>query len=260
VLSADQFFARRLAWNSADASDLVQETSLRALENADKFVDGSVNDLKRWLWTVMRNLHFDRSLKRRREVPSPLLEDLVAANDKVPCQRWRVVDDRALEEAVSSLPQRLRVPYALFVNDRLSYVGIARSPGIPENTVGTRIGRARKHLRAVLSREGETAALGGLAGRGIQPQREARGRRSRSGDRQGRPLDVSVQNLLAPDSTSACEPALEGHELPSSMSPTTSSAPMLASRCREQVPRGNAALLTHRSGDEDCLAREVRFH
>ena len=97
----------------------------------------------------MRNHHYDRSQRRRREVPSACLWDLPDDAESGACPLWRVVDDGAVVDAISTLPPRLRSAYVLFA-DGSSYVTIAKSLDIPENTVGTRIRRARWRLRAVL--------------------------------------------------------------------------------------------------------------
>jgi RNA polymerase sigma-70 factor (ECF subfamily) len=147
--------ARRLSHSRADAADLVQDTCLRALENWRKFVTGSLEDLKRWLRTMMRHLQYDRSRAPRREMPSTHLDGVTRDADVEPCARWRLVDDRPVAEAVSALPACLRGPYVLFVDGGLSYTAIAKSLGIPQNTVGTRIGRARQRLRRSLRKEVE---------------------------------------------------------------------------------------------------------
>lgn len=52
-LPALRAYARSLSgWNS-DPDDLVQETLLRAIENADKYQPGT--HMRAWLFTIMRN-------------------------------------------------------------------------------------------------------------------------------------------------------------------------------------------------------------
>jgi RNA polymerase sigma-70 factor (ECF subfamily) len=186
-----QSLARRLSRHPDDAADLVQETCLRALEHWRGFVAGSIDDLRRWLRTIMHNLHCDRARAFRREVGCSDLEEMSGGDGPEPCARWRLVDDRPVAEAVSGLPPRLRGPYVLFVRDQLSYASIAASLRIPENTVGTRIRRARGHLREALRADVERAArreavipapeiAGGPAQEAAQA-RTARRRRGRAG-------------------------------------------------------------------------------
>ena len=47
-------FAYTLTTNREDAYDLLQDTTLKALDNEDKYVD-NVN-FKGWVFTIMRNL------------------------------------------------------------------------------------------------------------------------------------------------------------------------------------------------------------
>ena len=47
-------FALSLTANTEDAEDLLQETTLKALRNKEKFVD-NVN-FKGWMFTIMRNI------------------------------------------------------------------------------------------------------------------------------------------------------------------------------------------------------------
>ena len=47
-------FARTLTGDEADAEDLMQDTTLRVLNNTDKFVD-NVN-FKGWVLKIMRNI------------------------------------------------------------------------------------------------------------------------------------------------------------------------------------------------------------
>ena len=61
VISLPQLrsLASRLTPCAADASDLVQETCLRAIEKQHQFVRGSPDDLVRWLRTIMHHLRRD---------------------------------------------------------------------------------------------------------------------------------------------------------------------------------------------------------
>ena len=47
-------FAYTLTLNRDDAQDLLQDTTLKALDNQDKYVD-NVN-FKGWVFTIMRNI------------------------------------------------------------------------------------------------------------------------------------------------------------------------------------------------------------
>ena len=51
-------FAVSKTRNQDDADDLVQQTSLKAIENADQFEEGT--NMIAWLITIARNLYLDR--------------------------------------------------------------------------------------------------------------------------------------------------------------------------------------------------------
>ena len=51
-------FAYTLTTNREDAYDLLQDTTLKALDNEDKYVD-NVN-FKGWVFTIMRNLFINK--------------------------------------------------------------------------------------------------------------------------------------------------------------------------------------------------------
>ncbi|MEE0975848.1 MAG: RNA polymerase sigma factor, partial [Muribaculaceae bacterium] len=58
-------FAYILTSNRDDAQDLLQDTTLRALDNEDKYVD-NVN-FKGWVFTIMRNIFINNYRKDTRE-------------------------------------------------------------------------------------------------------------------------------------------------------------------------------------------------
>ena len=47
-------FAYKLTANREEANDLLQETSLKALDNEDKFMPDT--NFKGWMYTIMRNI------------------------------------------------------------------------------------------------------------------------------------------------------------------------------------------------------------
>lgn len=57
-------FAYTLTSNRDDAYDLLQDTTLKALDNEDKYVE-NVN-FKGWVFTIMRNLFINRYRQNRR--------------------------------------------------------------------------------------------------------------------------------------------------------------------------------------------------
>jgi RNA polymerase sigma-70 factor (ECF subfamily) len=156
----------RRAWqltrNASDAGDLVQATSLRALEKRRLFVRGSCSDLTRWLFRIMLNLHRDGLRAGSHEMKVTWLDELPGAPEVDPAP-WTMVDDGDVAAAIQRLPPRLRSVYELFATERFSYARIADRLGMPIKTVGTQVFRARGRLRAELV--GPRVAEASVAGR-----------------------------------------------------------------------------------------------
>jgi len=152
-LSRLEACARRLTTNASDADDLVQATCVRALENWHRFVEGSLTDFKKWVVTIMSNLHCDNMRKRQRELLSAELDD--RPDETVPEEApvWQAVKAESVAAAVSALPEVLHAPYILYSIDHLSYAAIAEKLHVPARTVGTRIFRARARLRVALAKD-----------------------------------------------------------------------------------------------------------
>ncbi len=58
-------FALKLTLNEEEAHDLVQDTTLKALDNEAKFVDNA--NFSGWMMTIMRNIFINNYRKRTRE-------------------------------------------------------------------------------------------------------------------------------------------------------------------------------------------------
>ena len=60
-------FAYQLTTNREQAEDLLQDTTLKALDNEDKYVD-NVN-FKGWIFTIMRNIFINNYRQTVRRLP-----------------------------------------------------------------------------------------------------------------------------------------------------------------------------------------------
>lgn len=135
-------FARRFHTSPYDVDDLVQDTVVKALANADKFKEGT--RLKSWMFTIMRNSFCTRfGLAKREHVG---FEDDAAGNTAVAdTQEW-AVRWHELEDAVAKLPEYYRVPLTLIFIDGVSYETAAELCKCPVGTVKSRVNRARREL------------------------------------------------------------------------------------------------------------------
>lgn len=136
--------------NRPDAQDLVQDTFERALTHWHRLAPGS--NERGWLVTVLHNRFIDQC-RRRSRAPTPQPIDaeanLPAPPTPVPC-RWDTITSEDLQSAIARLEDEFRAPYELKELHGKSYDEIARALGIPKATVGTRLLRARRKLRALL--------------------------------------------------------------------------------------------------------------
>ena len=143
--------ALRLTRNQADAADLVQDTFERALKFAGPRVCGG--RARNWLLVVMHNLFVDR-YRATRSVrlvhAQDLLLQLPAAEVAETDPRDHVtIDD--VQRALTKVPEPLRRVFELREMQGRSYADIAAELHIPLVTVGTRLLRARRHIKATLA-------------------------------------------------------------------------------------------------------------
>jgi len=137
-----------LTANKEDAKDLFQDTTLRVLDNEDKFTD-NVN-FKGWVLTVMRNTFINNY---HRVVRTQTIMDQGADIynvDTVNHSGFDTADGacdlQEINGAIESLSDEMRVPFSLYVSG-YKYEEIADKLEIPVGTVKSRIFTARKDLQ-----------------------------------------------------------------------------------------------------------------
>lgn len=143
--------ALRLTKSLPDADDLVQETMLRALENAGRFKPGT--NLRAWLSAILRNLFIDQVRSARRMPTVEAVQSKLArVRPELVTEQARsdVVADAELREHVDALSEPFRTAVKLFYFERKSYEEIARFERTHRTTVGVRLYRARKRLARAL--------------------------------------------------------------------------------------------------------------
>jgi RNA polymerase sigma-70 factor (ECF subfamily) len=152
-------YIRRMVQSASDAEDLTQETFVRAYLSIHSFQ--SKASLNTWLFRIATNLCIDFRRKQKSHV-SPL--SLSTEDEEGECVReipdmgfdpQRVLLNRELgkrlEEALSSLPDKLRTALLLYDIEGLPYDEIAQIIGIPLGTVKSRIYHARLQMREALA-------------------------------------------------------------------------------------------------------------
>lgn len=142
--------ALRLCGNQADADDLVQETYERALRAFANYADRG--NLRSWLATILNNLFIDRCRKQKRTPRTEGIDKLeVPQPEPVSPPAWAQVTPAQIGAALDQIGDDFRRVYELHTAGR-SYDEIATELAIAKNTVGTRLVRARKKLKEILSR------------------------------------------------------------------------------------------------------------
>lgn len=160
---ADQLYAAalRMARNPSDASDLVQETFLKAFQAYRRFEPGT--NMKAWLYRILTNTYITLYRKKQREGYSQALEEMedwqVGGAESLTQTSSRSAEleaiDRlpndAVSRALSDLPEERRLVVYLADVEGFSYQEIADIMGTPTGTVMSRLHRGRRDLRHALT-------------------------------------------------------------------------------------------------------------
>lgn len=151
VQSELQRFAYKLTNDKDDANDLLQETSLKALANSDKFVAGT--NFKGWILTIMRNLFINNYRKLLREQTYVDTSDNLFLLNQITESEEHVVENdydvKEIKKAINSLSEEIRVPFIMHVSG-FKYREIAEKLNLPLGTVKSRIFLSRHILQEEL--------------------------------------------------------------------------------------------------------------
>lgn len=140
-------FALKLCGNRSDAEDLTQNTVLKALENKDKFREGS--DLFSWTSKIMYN-HFVSGYRRKVKHETQYDPDNFIRKESRSSRQENIVKLGRVNEAINELsPEHKRV-VELVCFEAQSYQSVSEILDIPIGTVRSRLSRARKELTALL--------------------------------------------------------------------------------------------------------------
>jgi RNA polymerase sigma-70 factor, ECF subfamily len=149
--------ALRLTRNPADAEDLVQETWLKAFAASGQFRPGT--NMYAWLRRILLNTYISSYRKTRRR------PQLTGVQDPCECplagtSGWSEsaedavlggVPGDAMAAAMRALPPYYRITIYLADVEGCSYQEIAGLTGIPVGSVRSRLHRARRRMRVLLT-------------------------------------------------------------------------------------------------------------
>lgn len=144
-------FALTLTTNREDAQDLLQETSLKVLDNREKYVDN--RNFKGWVLTVMRNIfinNYHKVVRTQTIVDQNAdLYNLEMLNDSgfdTPDGSYQIQE---ISQAINNLNEELKVPFSMYVSG-YQYNEIAERLNVPLGTIKSRIFFARQELKKQL--------------------------------------------------------------------------------------------------------------
>lgn len=144
-------FAYILTSNKEEAKDLLQDTTLKVLDNEDKYID-NVN-FKGWVFTIMRNIFINnyRRIVRSQTIVDKT-EDLYHLNlpqesgFSTPEGSFNV---KEITKAINGFSDEYRIPFSMHVAG-FKYNEIAEKMDLPLGTVKSRIFFARQRLQIIL--------------------------------------------------------------------------------------------------------------
>jgi len=129
--------------NFHDSEDIMQEVFLKAFKKIHTLRD--IDRVRPWLMQIARRMCID--YHRKRPAAQSLPENLPASSGTGAEQAER------LYEAISKLPDGYREPITLYYLDGRSCAGVAKTLGLSEGTVRSRLVRARLRLHEILSED-----------------------------------------------------------------------------------------------------------
>jgi RNA polymerase sigma-70 factor (ECF subfamily) len=147
--------------NDDDAADIAQETFARVYHNRSKF-DTELK-FSTWLYTIASNLVRTQFRSRSRHPQVSLdaaqgetgtdFRETIPANQPSPSESLQIAESSdAVRRAIADLPEELRTPLILSEYEDLSHAEIGTILNCSPKAVETRLYRARKQLRSILSR------------------------------------------------------------------------------------------------------------
>ena len=141
-------FAYKLTADREEANDLLQETSLKALDNEDKFEPDT--NFRGWMYTIMRNIFINNYRKIVREQTFVDQTDnqyhLSMPQDSGFASTEGAYDLKEMHRIVNALPRDYKVPFSMHVSG-FKYREIAERLGLPLGTVKSRIFFTRQKLQ-----------------------------------------------------------------------------------------------------------------
>ena len=111
-------FAYKLTSNREEANDLLQETSLKALDNEEKYTPDT--NYKGWIYTIMRNIFINNYRKVVRDQTfvdtTDNLYHLNTPNDLTLDSTEGDYDLKEMHRIVNALPREYKIPFSMHIS------------------------------------------------------------------------------------------------------------------------------------------------
>ena len=141
-------FAMMLTSNRDDANDLLQDTTLKALDNQEKYAEGT--NFKGWVFTIMRNIFINNYRRTTRTATivdtTDNLYHLNLSQDSGLDTPDGSYTAQEITDAINSFSDDFRIPFSMHIAG-YKYNEIAEKMNLPLGTVKSRIFFARKKLQ-----------------------------------------------------------------------------------------------------------------
>ncbi len=141
-------FAYKLTSDREEANDLLQETSLKALDNEEKYTPDT--NFKGWIYTIMRNIFINNYRKVVRDQTfvdtTDNLYHLNTPHDLTLDSTEGAYDLKEMHRIVNALPREYKIPFSMHVSG-FKYREIAEKLNLPLGTVKSRIFFTRQKLQ-----------------------------------------------------------------------------------------------------------------
>ena len=148
-------FAMNLTRNVEDTEDLIQDTLLRAINNFDKFQEGT--NMKAWLYTIMKNIFINNYRKKSKfnfvkdDSENGYMINLSSQKTFNLVERYTLEEE--LSKVIAIVDKNLSLPFVMHY-EGIKYEEISDKLDLPLGTVKSRIFLAKKKMQSLLVERG----------------------------------------------------------------------------------------------------------
>ncbi len=149
-------YYRALAWvngNRSDTEDIVSQVLLKAWETLPSRAGGILN-LRAWLTRMAYNLCMDSHRERQRHLRTlhrRVMPSINRVTDSPEASLLNQELGEEIQQALDTLPTRLREPFVLRCCEEMGYAEIARRLNLSNTNARKRVQHARERLRHQLA-------------------------------------------------------------------------------------------------------------